>query len=520
MNIPTPPLPNDLYSVSQVKKLEQLACKRQGINSFQLMKNAGAAALKLTKKAWPKVRKILILCGSGNNGGDGYIIAGLAKKEGLEVRILHLCRSNDLKGDAKLAYDFAGSHDVSMQAFTNLSEIGKRAGFDTIIIDALLGTGICRTVSGHYRRAIECINSAGCPVLALDVPSGLNADTGKPMSEAVTADITITFVGMKRGLLTGEGLDYCGRIFFEKLDLPDSIFESNVSPVPSVRRIDINFTNSHLSPRKKSSHKKHHGHVVVIGGDHGFGGAVILAAEAALRSGSGLVSLLTRSDHRSAALARRPELMILGTEDEDGDPESVLARATAIAVGPGLGRSDWSKHLLRLVLRLNKASSIPLVVDADALNLLSEELDVERMARGNNWILTPHVGEAARLLGCSIEEVQNDRFAALKKLTTNWGGACLLKGSGSLTCNIDVSHSLCLCSEGNAGMASAGMGDVLSGIIVSLLGQGFSLFDALNCGVCIHGKAGDLAKEFGGERGLLASDLFPHLRELVNPCLK
>ncbi len=517
MSISTSSLPKDLYSVSQVQEFEKLACKIRGITSFELMKSAGLAALLLIKKAWPDVRNILILSGSGNNGGDGYVIAGLAKREGVQVRVLQLCSSRELKGDAKLGYEFALSEDVSMHAFTDLSDFQKSVGTDTVIVDALLGTGICRNVSGDYREAIKGINSASCPVFALDVPSGLNADTGMPMKEAVAADVTITFIGVKQGLLTGEGRDYCGQIFFEKLDLPDSIFDSSLSLSPSLQRIDINFAISHLSPRKISSNKKHHGHVVVVGGDYGFGGAAILTGEAALRSGSGLVTLLTRSEHRSAALARRPELMILGTEDKDADPESVLAGATVIVIGPGLGRSDWANNLLRLVLRLNVTSLIPLVVDADALNLLSEKLDVKGRVRRNNWILTPHPGEAARLLGWSIEEVQNDRFAALKEVSTNWGGACLLKGSGSLTCNSDVSHSMCLCSEGNPGMASAGMGDVLTGIVASLLGQGFSLFDALNCGICIHGKAGDLAKKSGGERGLLASDLFPYLRELVNP---
>ena len=491
-------LPKTLYRAAQVQELDQIAIKDHGIPSFELMKTAGAAVFNIIKEKWPQSRHILVVSGSGNNGGDGYIIAAMAKEVGMRAEVLQLCASDNLKGDAKLACELAESCKVTMQTFTEATQINNNDYVNTIIVDALLGTGIDRNASGAYKLAIQALNSASCPVVAVDIPSGLNADTGKAMGEAVKADITITFIGVKQGLLTCEGRDYSGDIFFDKLNLPDSIFESKSAPSPASIRIDINYATRHLFPRKKSSHKKNHGHVVVVGGDFAFGGAGIMAAEAAQRSGSGLVSLITRSEHRPAVLARRPELMVLGTEDENVDLESILAKASAIAVGPGLGTSEWGRQLLGIVLRSQQDTSIPLVVDADALNLIAEKTDASGKVKRRNWVLTPHPGEAAKLLGCSTKEVQDDRFFAIKKLAENWGGTFLLKGSGSLTFSNTTSSVVYVCTEGNAGMASGGMGDVLSGVVVSLLAQGLSLIDALNCGICIHGEAGDLAKEFGG----------------------
>ena len=512
-------LPKDLYKASQVRELDRIAIKEMGISSFDLMKTAGAAVFKVIKKAWPESKRILVLTGSGNNGGDGYIVAAMAKESGMSVEVIQLCAGSNLKGDAKLACEHAESCDVIMQGFTDTTLINNDFP-NTIIVDALIGTGIQRKVAGAYKRAIQGINSISCPVVAVDIPSGLNSDTGKPMDEAVEANITVTFIGVKQGLLTCNGRDYSGDILFENLDLPDSVFESDASPSSSVRRIDINHATRHLPPRKRSSHKKSHGHVVIVGGDLGFGGAGILAAEAAYRSGSGLVSLITRTEHRAAALARRPEMMVIGTEDSNIDLESILTGASAIAIGPGLGTSEWGRQLLQLVLRSQRDTSIPLVVDADALNLLSEKTDVSVKVRPRNWVFTPHPGEAAKLLGCTTIDIQNDRFTAIKTLVENWSGTFLLKGSGSLTCSSTESSMVYLCTEGNAGMASGGMGDVLSGIVVSLIGQGLSLVDALNCAICVHGEAGDLAKESGGERGLLGADLFPYLRQLVNPPIR
>ena len=316
--------------------------------------------------------------------------------------------------------------------------------------------------------------------------------------------------------MTGEGQDYSGQVFFERFDIPDNIHSLESSLKPSSRRIDINYIKGRLKPRKKSAHKGDHGHVVVLGGDKGFGGAAIMAAEAAQRAGAGLVTLVTRNDHKTAALVRCPELMVIGRENEK-NWAGILKRANCIVVGPGLGTYEWGRSMLSEVIEQNKINHIPVLFDADALTLLSRRENILESIKTHNAVFTPHPGEAASLLRCSKEFVELDRFRAVKELVKLLGGTCLLKGSGSLTLSEEDSDTIYLCDEGNAGMASGGMGDILSGIVASFVAQGLSCAEALNCGICIHGEAGDLASQAHGERGLRATDLFPFLAKLLNP---
>lgn len=512
-------LPKNLYRAAQVRELDRIAIEDYGIAGFNLMQTAATAVFNTIRDHWPQTRHLLIFTGSGNNAGDGYVLAVIAKEAGIGAEVIQISDSDQLKGDARLAFELAVSKQLSCHRFADSGAINESDHAYTVVVDALLGTGIDRDVSGDYQLAIERINSMNCPVVAVDIPSGLSADTGKCLGCAVEADLTVCFIGMKQGLLTAEGRDFSGEIVFDSLGIPEEIYSRDSSPISSTRRLDINDATRHLLPRRKSSHKGSHGHVVVIGGDYGYGGAAILAAEAAQRAGSGLVSVITRSSHRPAFLARKPELMILGTEDESSDPEALLEKASAIAIGPGLGRNKWSRHLFQLALSVQQARGTPLIIDADGLNLLAERADTGASTKRANWILTPHPGEAATLLACSTEEIQSDRFFAVAKLAALWGGVCLLKGSGSLICDADNPEKIFLSTEGNAGMATAGMGDVLAGIIASLVGQGMDLNNALCCGVSIHGEAADLAMEIGGEKGMTASDLFPFIRQLVNPTL-
>ncbi len=259
-----------------------------------------------------------------------------------------------------------------------------------------------------------------------------------------------------------------------------------------------------LPPRARASHKGDYGHVLVVGGDHGMAGAVRLAGEAAARTGSGLVSIATRAAHAAVIAAACPELLCHGVECAR-DLRVLLQRASVVAIGPGLGQSAWAHDMLAAVLQMR----LPRVVDADALNLLAQE-----PMQCDHWVLTPHPGEAARLLDMTTKQVQADRLQAAQALQQRYGGVCVLKGAGTLVC---TSESVAICEAGNPGMASAGMGDVLTGVIAGLLAQGLSLVDAACAGVYIHAKAGDRAAQ-EGERGLLASDVMPHLRKLVNPC--
>jgi NAD(P)H-hydrate epimerase len=498
--IESPALPRQLFCAASVRELDRIAIEQHGIPGFELMRRAGRAAFNLLHGRWPQARCIAVFCGAGNNGGDGYIVAARAVQLGLDVRLYMLTGAERLQGDARTAYELAVEAGVVPQPWQ-----GAGLGEVDVIVDGLLGTGISGSVREDYRHAIEAINSAAAPVLALDIPSGLCSDTGAVLGAAVVASCTIAFIGLKQGLLTGEGQARCGSLHFSDLAVPESVLRSLE---PDAWRLDAADLQELLPPRPRTAHKGHYGHVLVIGGDHGMGGAVALAARAAGRSGAGLVSLATRPEHVSGVMAQAPEVMSHGVNSGQ-ELEPLLQRPSVIVIGPGLGRQPWAEQMLQKAWAAGK----PLVVDADALNIISED-KVVQAARRDDWVITPHPGEAARLLGRSVAAVQGDRFAAVRDLQSRYGGAAVLKGSGSLVAA--GSGAPALCPYGNPGMASGGMGDVLSGIVGGLLAQGFSAGRSARLAVLLHARAADMAAASGGERGLLASDLLPWIRGLAN----
>jgi hydroxyethylthiazole kinase-like uncharacterized protein yjeF len=484
-------LPIKLYRAAQVRELDRVAIQERGIPGFELMSRAGREVFERLKKYWPDALSVAVFCGSGNNAGDGYIVASLVLDAGLKVCVYAVSDPEKLNGDALTAYrKYKEAHGVVV-AFQSEQTI-----IADVLVDALLGTGLGRPVAGLYAEAIQAINVHPAPVVAVDIPSGLNADTGNAMGCAVKAVCTVTFIGLKQGLFTGQAPEYCGEICYAQLGVPDDVFACLEA---SAARI----VKAPLPRRKRDAHKGNCGHVLIVGGELGYSGAAIMAGEAALRVGSGLVSIATRPEHSGLLNLRRPELMCHGVETAE-QLSALLAKADVVVVGPGLSRSDWAKALFDAAISSGK----PTVVDADGLNLLAAASAVKP-----NWILTPHPGEAARLLSCATTDIQHDRFAAALSLQANYGGVAILKGAGTL---IAAEHRLAVSSTGNPGMASGGMGDVLSGVIAGLLAQGLSLQDAAQQGVYIHGLAADLAADKGGERGLLASDLMPYLRHLVN----
>jgi len=491
-------LPVELYRAVQVRELDRIAIEERGIPGHTLMSRAGAAAFDLLRQRWPAARRIVVVCGGGNNAGDGYVVARLAHKTGLETLVLTLSNPDALRGDALTAWRDARAAGVPTTIFT-------AAGLDRadLLVDAILGTGLEREVSGVWREAIEAMNAHPADRFALDIPSGLHADTGAILGAAVRAATTITFIGLKQGLFTGQGPACCGEVHFTDLEAPPDIYSALHPACWRYAGEDLPV----LFPRRpRSAHKGHFGHALVIGGELGMGGAARLAGEAAARCGAGLVSVATRAAHAGLQAAARPELMFHGVETPDA-LEPLLNQATVVAVGPGLGRGDWGRAMLQAAL----AGDRPLVVDADALNLLA----VEPVFR-DDWILTPHAGEAARLLKMTPAQVEADRFAAVEDLALRFGGVAVLKGAGSLIAS-KVDGLVALCHAGNPGMASGGMGDVLTGVIAALRAQGLSPFAAAKAGAYLHGRAGDLAARTGGERGLLATDLLPFLRQLANP---
>jgi len=494
----TSELPVDLYRAADVRELDRIAIHEHGIPGFDLMSRAGLAAFSLLRAQWPAASRITIVCGTGNNGGDGYVVASLALQAGLQPQVWQVGDANRIQGDALTARCKALEEGVDIQPFNGVALQGD------VIVDALLSTGLSGDVRGDSARAIAAINACAVPVLAIDIPSGLCADTGSVLGDAVRAAATITFIGMKQGLLTGMAADHCGDLFYACLDVPDAVFAA--VPVAS-RQVKQQHIARWLPPRPRHAHKGHHGHVLIIGGDHGMGGAAAMAAEAAGRVGAGLVTVVTRPEHVPAILARRPECMVLATTDLG----ELLQRASVVVAGPGLGQGEWGQALLRQAL----ASSLPLVLDADALNLLAQwHAQGDPLVWRGNWILTPHPGEAGRLLDCPTDKIQRDRFDSVRRLQTQYAAVAVLKGNGSLIAG--PQGEVWLSATGNPGMASGGMGDVLSGVIGGLLAQGLTPVQAAAAGVWLHGNAADEAAR-AGERGLLATDLMAGLRHGVNP---
>lgn len=491
------PLPHNLYRAADVRELDRLAIEEHGVAGEVLMERAGAAAFDVLGERWPDAARVAVLCGTGNNGGDGFVLARLAHEAGRRVSVYQLGDADRLHGDALTAARRMAESGLQPRRYQ-----GGSLRDAEVVVDAVFGTGLDREAGGAYRAAIEALNDSGAGVLALDIPSGLHADTGGVLGAAVVADATVTFIGLKQGLFTASGPDCSGAIYYSDLGVPQEIF-SRVSPASL--RLSFDTVAPLLQPRPSAAHKGHHGHVLIVGGDHGMIGAARLAGEAALRSGAGLVSIATRAAHAPLLSVARPELMAHGVETVT-DLKALMQRATTVAIGPGLGRSAWARHMLGTAIE----ADLPMVVDADALNLLAREA-----ARRDDWILTPHPGEAGRLLGCATAEIQGDRFAAVRELQRRYGGVAVLKGAGTLVCDQDA--SIGLCQAGNPGMASGGMGDVLTGTVAALLAQGLDHSDAACLGVLLHAGAGDRAAAIGGERGLIASDLMVHLQHLANP---
>ncbi len=488
-----------VYTPANVRELDRIAIEEQGIPGYELMRRAGQFAFDVMREHYPAARRWQIFCGSGNNAGDGYVIGRLAIENGLAAAVVTVAEPARLTGDAARAYQAYAAAGGMVYPF---GDQRRSAGAADLIVDALLGTGLERPLAAAYADAVAAINGAALPVAAVDIPSGLNGSSGEVMGSAVRADLCVTFVGMKQGLFLGAGPDHCGKIFFHDLGIapipPDRVAPALQCAGPALR--------GELLPRRsRTAHKGRFGHVLVIGGNHGMGGAVRLAGAAALRSGAGLVSLATRPANVPAVIAGCPELMCRGVDAAE-DIDDLLARASVIAIGPGLGQDQWAHAMLVRAI----SAQLPLVVDADALNLLAAD-----PRRREDWVLTPHPGEAARLLGIDAAKVQADRGAALRELQQRYGGTVLLKGAGTL---VSAGGALpWLIRAGNPGMASAGMGDVLTGITAAVLAQCPDAEPAARVALAawLHAAAGDRAAQ-AGERGLLASDVIAELRACLN----
>ena len=493
--------PTAIYTAAQVRALDAWEVEKRRVPAFTLMTRAAEGALKLLRARWPQAKRLAVVCGAGNNGGDGYVLARLGKAAGLEPLVLAATPPDRLAADARRAQEEwlaagGGAHPFAADALS---------GSD-VIVDALLGSGLKGAVRAESLAVIRAINAAKRPVLALDIPSGVDADSGAVHEAAVRAEITLSFVGLKSGLFLGAGPEHTGVVLLDDLGV---VAPALPQFTPLMRRIDESELAAALPRRPRDAHKGSSGRVLIIGGGSGMPGALHLAGAACLRAGAGLVTVAGAADNMVAVCASAPELIYLPTSSITSLEQTIRA-ADVLAIGPGLGRSEWAQ---RLWAELRAVSAPAAVVDADALNLLA----LNPVKLPADWIITPHPGEAARLLGVETGDVQADRLGAVRELHARYGAVSVLKGAGSLVASgTPGAPDIYICERGNPGMATAGMGDVLTGVIAGLRAQIADSALAARVGVLVHALAGDSAAQ-GGQRGLIASDVIAELRGWVNP---
>lgn len=490
-----PMIEHQLFKAEQIRTNEAIAAKRCGVAMYTLMERAGQAVFMHSVNYFADALHYVVLVGVGNNAGDGYIVANLAKQAGKNVTVIAAVPDKPLSGDALTAQ--RAWLDATGEIVTDFAVLEQA----DVIVDGLLGTGIQSDVRSPFSELINAANNSRAPIIAIDLPSGIHADTGAVQGIAIKATVTVTFVGIKQGLVTGQGRAHAGQCEFADLGIADA-FALLCSPCALL--INQQTINS-LPARDNNSHKTSHGKLLCIGGNAGTAGAIRLTAEAALRTGAGMVKVYTHTSSILSVSMGRPELMVT-----DANLIASLEWASCIAIGPGLGLDSWSEATFETVMQYCFTNNKPLVIDADALNLIAQHASSFPLT---NTVITPHPGEAARLLNCSTSDIETDRFAAVKRLAHSYTTTCVLKGAGTLISN---NNKTWVCTDGNPALAVGGSGDVLTGVIAALIAQGLDTQQAACLGVCLHAKAGDIAAERDGERGMLPSDLFMIVRELVN----
>ena len=473
--------PIQYYSRQQAYQLDKLAMSDDAQSSQQLMGRAARACWNAIAQRAPNVQKIVVLAGVGNNGGDAFGVAALALRAGCTVELLlvgELTRQSEASAFYRSSFEQLGG---KTQRYS-----GQIPPCD-VIVDGLFGIGLERALNEKYQMLIEQLNAQPACRVAIDIPSGLNADTGVAMPLAFKADFTVSFIARKIGCFIADGPDYCGQLLFDDLGLSRAVAQK----VPPLAQ-SLSPRQIRLPLRPNNSHKNRFGHVLVIGGAPGMSGAVRLAAQAALRSGAGLVSACVHADNVAIVAGAQAEIMV----SDWSQLSAMLKRASVIVVGPGLGQSKAAQELLNQLAECE----LPMVIDADALTI-----DFVQKTQSRERMLTPHPGEAARLLQSDSAEVQRDRIEALQQLIDRFSATVVLKGAGSLVGS--KNERIHLCAHGHSGMATAGMGDVLAGLAAGYFAQGLSGFHALQTAVLVHALAAELFAEAQDQASLIASDV-------------
>lgn len=498
-------MPQHYYQAKTIRDIELLAMRILSISEYELMQRAARSAFNVLMDQWRNTRRVAVVCGSGNNGGDGYELAAHALKLGLQAEVWAIsdAKTNTAQS-ARQAYLNAGGE---VRVWNHELFMARHRDGHAVLVDALLGTGLQQAPREGYAQAIDTINAmqaTGTPILALDVPSGIHADTGHAPGASVNASLTVSFVGKKPGLVTGAGVVKSGRVIVDHLGIPATLYTSFSR---MANALEASTLRQWLVPLPADAHKGMMGKLQIVGGCVGMQGAVQLAGEAAGRIGAGWIQLVTHHRHAASLSASLPALLmqaILDTPEIEFDSVS----ANAVLLGCGLGQSDWGAKCAAQTLDYAISRQVPMVVDADGLNILARQPRCYE-----RWILTPHPKEAARLLHCSVDTVQTDRYAAAHGIAERYGGVCVLKGAGTWIVSTDQTgqEDNYLNTTGNPGLASAGTGDVLAGMIAGLLAQGLPLQGAAAAGVWLHGRAADHYACNQAQRSMMAMDLSPQL---------
>jgi len=476
-----------LYSPESVYQLDRAAVVDDGLPEIQLMQRAGDAVWQTLVARWPEVSVLTVFAGPGNNGGDAFVVALCAHTQGVEVQFISI---GDLDRQSATSRHF---RELWEQRGGIIEPWDQQAISGEIIVDGLLGIGLKRALDDSWQQLIASINLCSSPRVAIDIPSGLNAASGIPQPIAIQAALTVTFIAAKTGQYLADGPDFCGELVYHDLGMSSRVLRSVEPALETIESCRL------PPPRKNNSHKNQYGHVLVIGGDQGMSGAVALAAKAALRSGAGIVSALVHPDCRNN-LASVPEIMVQGWDAV----EVGLSRASVVVVGPGLGKSKAARECLEHLHHLD----LPLIVDASAL-----DTGFLHALQSSQVVITPHPGEAASLLSISSAELQADRLDACRRLLESYNVTCVLKGAGTLIA--EAGSGVMINTRGNPGMATAGMGDVLSGIIAALVGQGLTLIDAARTGVFMHALCAELYSQTRDQSGLIASDIIERIPRVL-----
>lgn len=508
-------------SRNQIRKYDELAINEYEINSKVLMENAGRGAAQIVLKYLSSSGYVAIICGSGNNGGDGFVIARHLFNQKKEVKIFLTIPETNIKGDALYNLNILKKFKIEIIEATNnpISYIDYLENAD-VIVDALFGTGINKELKPPFSDWVDLINKCNKPVIAIDIPSGLDADTGRPLGNAVKADETVTFAALKTGLILYPGAGLAGKIHVATIGAPDQIIEQTGY---EGRLLTGDYIISFLKSRQEDSHKGTYGHLAVMAGSAGKSGAAVLCGEAAMRTGVGLTTILSSFESQKNIENKTKEVMVEHIIEKDDSPltEEVikklvqfLNKKTGVAIGPGCGVNDNIKEMINFILH---NYSLPVVIDADGITNIAEDNEIA-LNHACPLILTPHPGEMARLAEISTKEVQLNRIEISRQMAKKFNAIIVLKGAHSVI--VTPEGETYINPTGNPGMASGGMGDLLTGMIAGFLAQSYNETESALLGVYLHGFAGDVAAKSKGIAPIIASDLLIELPGIINSCEK